>query len=1118
MSNKTVAKQGVDDLVMLPKVTEEAIVENIRKRYENDLIYTYIGPVLISMNPYKDLKNTGEHIVTNYRGRFPHENPPHAYALAEEAYRTMKGEGLNQCILISGESGAGKTEAAKIIMSYVSFVTGKSERVEYVKSVVLESNPLLEAFGNAKTIRNNNSSRFGKYFEIQFDAYGDPSGGKITNYLLEKSRVVYQQENERNFHFFYNLLSGADDQTVQSLSLYTADNYFYTNQGQSYTVEGMDDSSDYRDVRNSMSVVGIPNDEQENIVMLIAGVLHLGNVAFSQDGKGNAAVGDPNVLNFAASMLSVDPYTLTNAMLFRVIQTGGSGARGGSTYNVPQNPQQALGAKDALSREIYSRLFDWIVNKINTSLGKYQTPFKSVLGILDIYGFEIFGRNGFEQFCINYVNEKLQQYFIELTLKAEQEEYVREGIKWTEIKYFNNQVVVELIEGKVGIFSLLDDICFTIHASGGASTDLKFLEKLTGSFSNHQHFRKFNGAFQVKHYAGDVTYEVEGFSDKNKDTLFSDLIETVQCSGNQFLVSLFPENVTASAQKKRPTTAGFKIKTSAIALMQALSQCQPHYIRCVKPNDNKRYQDWDAARVQHQVKYLGLLENVRVRRAGFAYRAPFERFLHRYKKLSKQTWGMWGEWSGSALDGSTTICKDLQLDPEEWKVGKTKMFIRRPETLFFLEEGIERKDFECACKIQKAWKKWKMAKKALEQKMLIYNLFRGKKERQRLSVQRAYAGDYVNYDYNFPLQDIVQKAGRQEVVLFADQVSKLNRRNKPERRDFIITDQAFYVIARATKDNQVVYKLTRRTALADVQSLSLSGLQDNYLVMHVPNEYDNMIENDKKTEIAAVLLESIASLTGRQLPINFSDQINYKIKSGDQRALQFSRNEGASNGPILKKAGITLKVEIASGLDKNTDVTPQAPSGGGSSLGGGGASSSRGRGGPARGAAAAGPTRGGPAGAAGPARGGPAAGAGGPARGGPVGAAGPARGGPVGAAGPARGGPVGAGGPARGGPVGAGGAARGGPAGAGAAGPARGGPVGRGGPAGGRGGAAAAPPPPKPAVPTATALYDYTAQTEDELSFAEGDVIQIIQKDPGGWWEGQLKDKRGWVPANYLKE
>jgi len=1000
--------------------------------------------------------------------------------------------------------------------------------------VVLESNPLLEAFGNAKTIRNNNSSRFGKYLEIQFDAYGDPSGGKITNYLLEKSRVVYQQENERNFHFFYNLLAGADDQTVQRLSLYTSDNFFYTNQGACYTVDGMDDSSDYRDVRHSMTVVGVTPADQENIIQLVAGILHLGNVAFGNDAKGNATVGDGNVLHFAASMLSVDASTLTSALLFRVIQTGGSGARGGSTYNVPQNPQQALGAKDALSREIYSRMFDWIIVKINASLGRYQTPFRSVIGILDIYGFEIFGRNGFEQFCINYVNEKLQQYFIELTLKAEQEEYVREGIKWTEIKYFNNQVVVELIEGKVGMFSLLDDICFTIHASGGSSTDGKFLEKLTGAFSSHQHFKNFNGAFQIKHYAGNVTYEVEGFSDKNKDTLFSDLIETVQCSGNPFLVSLFPENIAASAQKKRPTTAGFKIKTSAIALMQALSQCAPHYIRCIKPNDNKRYQEWDAARVQHQVKYLGLLENVKVRRAGFAYRAPFERFLHRYKKLSKSTWGMWGEWTGSALEGATTICRDLQLDPEEWKVGKTKMFIRRPETLFFLEEQIERRDFECACKIQKAWKKWKMAKKALEQKMLIYQLFRGKKERQRQSVQRPYAGDYVNYDYNFPLQDIITKAGRQEVVLFADQVSKLNRRNKPERRDFIITDQAFYVIARATLNNQVVYKLTRRTALADVQSLSLSTMQDNYLVMHVPQEYDNMIENDKKTEIAAVLLEAIQALTRRQLPINFSDNISYKIKSGDNRGLQFMRNESATNAPILKKAGPTLKVEIASGLDKNTDVTPAAPPpssggfGGGRGGGGGARGGARGGGGPARGGAGpargggappggdgggparGGPARGGPVGAGGPARG-----AGGPARGGPVGGGGPARGGPAGAGGPARGGPgMGAAGPGRGGPVGGGGPARGGPAAAGA-GPARGGPAGRGAPGPGRGGAA---PAAKPAQPTATALYDYSAQTEDELSFAEGDKIIIVQKDPGGWWEGQLGNKRGWVPANYLQE
>jgi len=393
MSNKTVAQQGVDDLVMLPKVSEESIVENIKKRYDNDLIYTYIGPVLVSINPYKDLRNTGEQFVGMYHGHFPHENPPHLYALAEEAHRTMKGEGTNQCILISGESGAGKTEAAKIIMGYISFVTGKSDKVEYVKRVVLESNPLLEAFGNAKTIRNNNSSRFGKYFEIQFDQYGDPCGGKVTNYLLEKSRVVYQQEGERNFHFFYNLICGAGNNEMQKLQLYSADNFYYTSQGNSLTVDGMDDAQDYKEVRTAMSVVGISPQEQNDIIQIVAGILHIGNIYFVEGQKGHATVHDPNSLQLASKVLGVDAFILQNALLQRVIQTGGGGATSarGTTYNVPQNVEQATGAKNALAREIYSRLFDWIVAKVNTALQKYQVPFKTVIGILDIYGFEIFG-------------------------------------------------------------------------------------------------------------------------------------------------------------------------------------------------------------------------------------------------------------------------------------------------------------------------------------------------------------------------------------------------------------------------------------------------------------------------------------------------------------------------------------------------------------------------------------------------------------------------------------------------------------------------------------------------------------------------------------------------------
>jgi myosin-1 len=489
----------------------------------------------------------------------------------------------------------------------------------------------------------------------------------------------------------------------------------------------------------------------------VAGILHLGNVSFYDAGKGSAAVTDENVLGLAAQFLRVEPFALQNALLFRVLNTGGQGAKKMSTYNVPQNVEQASSARDALAKTIYSRLFDWIVQKVNDALQKAGSTCDNMIGVLDIYGFEIFQQNGFEQFCINFVNEKLQQYFIELTLKAEQEEYVREGIQWTPIKYFNNKIVCELIEGKMppGIFLMLDDICATMHAQADGM-DVKFLQKCGGAYQSNPHFRAMNTAFLVKHYAGDVTYEVDGFCEKNKDTLFNDLIEVMQMSENKLLVSFFPED-TKQLQKKRPTTAGFKLKSSCEALMHALSQCSPHYIRCIKPNENKAYHDWDAERVRHQVQYLGLLENVRVRRAGFAYRAEFERFLRRYKKLSNKTWGIWGEWSGSAIEGCKTLLNDLQLDPAQWQLGKSKIFIRHPETLFHLEECLDRKDYDCTLRIQKAWRHWKSRKHQLEQRKMAADILKGKKERQRNSVNRKYEFDYVNYDSNYPLQDCIRK-------------------------------------------------------------------------------------------------------------------------------------------------------------------------------------------------------------------------------------------------------------------------------------------------------------------------------------------------------------------------
>ena len=881
-----------------------------------------------------------------------------------------------------------------------------------------------------------------------------------------------------------------------------------------------------------MQVIGINQQESAIIIKLVAAILHCGNLNFYEDDKGNAVIADPQgilifllvysftfllivfqiVLELAAGMLEVEPFTLQSAILFRVVNTGQAGGRT-STYNVPQNVEQATYARDALGKSIYNKVFDFLILRINEALAKNKAPFKTVIGVLDIFGFEIFEKNGFEQFCINYVNEKLQQFFIELTLKAEQEEYNQEGIKWEPIKYFNNQIVCELMEGKAppGIFSVCDDICATIHSTS-KGTDLKFLQKMGGAFSSHLHFRGFDTEFAIKHYAGEVKYQVDGFCDKNKDTLFNDLIETLQSSRNAFLVKLFPEDTKDTSARKRPTTAGFKIKSSAQKLMQTLAACTPHYIRCIKPNETKKALDWDHPRVKHQVQYLGLLENVRVRRAGFAYRAEFARFLRRYKKLSKKTWSMRGEWSGDPKQGCITLLEDLALQDGQWQLGKTKVFIRHPETLFHLEELLERHDHDCAVKIQRAWKKWKAKKHALEQRALAADKLRGKKERNQASVNRQFDGDYIRYEDNYALQECVTKG---EQAMFADQVIKLNRRNKPERRDMIVTNQAVYFILRKKKKGAVIYQLARRTPISTIGSLSMSTLCDNYLVIHCPSEYDNLFELERKTEAATVIMEQYKISSGRDLNIEFNDNINYKIKTKDTRTAKFTKNEAAVQA-ILKKSGKVLNVQIKSGLPKDTDTTPKnfanrgavkaKPAGPGPARGGAAAG-----GGPARGAASPAVGGGGGAGAGGrvnsvvPPSGGAARG--GPARGGasvvpPSGGAGPARGAAV----PAMGGGAGARGSVRGAsPIGGGGGAP----------PGRGGgaPPGRGAPPPSRG-----PPPRQPAKPQARALYDYDAANDDELTFKEGDVITILQKDQAGWWEGEINGRKGWVPANYIKE
>ncbi|XP_023192160.1 unconventional myosin-Ib isoform X3 [Xiphophorus maculatus] len=706
---------GVGDMVLLEPLTEDSFLENLKKRFDHNEIYTYIGSVVISLNPYRSLPIYTPDKVEEYRNRNFYELSPHIYALADEAYRSLRDQDKDQCILITGESGAGKTEASKLVMSYVAAVCGKGQEVNKVKEQLLQSNPVLEAFGNAKTVRNDNSSRFGKYMDIEFDFKGDPLGGVISNYLLEKSRVVKQPRGERNFHIFYQLLSGASDDTLKKLKLerdFSKYNYLSLD---SATVSGLDDAANFRTVRNAMQIVGFMEDEMQSVLELVAAVLKLGNIEFKPESRCNgmdeSRIKDKNDLKEMCELLGIEQSVLERAFSYRTVEA--KMEKVSTTLNVAQ----AYYARDALAKNLYSRLFSWLVTRINESIKAQAKTRHKVMGVLDIYGFEIFedGDNSFEQFIINYCNEKLQQIFIELTLREEQEEYIREGIEWTNIEYFNNAVICDLIENNQnGILAMLDEECLR----PGTVTDETFLDKLNTICADHQHFEsrlsknsKFlndhslpHNCFRIQHYAGKVLYRVEGFVDKNNDLLYRDLSQAMYKANHSLIKQLFPEGNPVKVNLKRPPTAGFQFKASVGTLMSNLQTKNPNYIRCIKPNDKKASHIFNESLVCHQARYLGLMENVRVRRAGYAFRQAYEPCLERYKMLCKNTWP---HWKGPARQGVEVLMTNLQVPAEEYSYGRSKIFIRNPRTLFFLEEKRKQCLEDLATLIQKIYRGWK---------------------------------------------------------------------------------------------------------------------------------------------------------------------------------------------------------------------------------------------------------------------------------------------------------------------------------------------------------------------------------------------------------------------------
>uniref|UniRef100_H3AMX4 Myosin IC n=1 Tax=Latimeria chalumnae TaxID=7897 RepID=H3AMX4_LATCH len=698
---------GVQDFVLLENYqSEAAFIENLRKRFKENLIYTYIGSVLVSVNPYKELEIYSKQHMERYRGVNFYEVSPHIYAIADNSYRAMRTERKDQCILISGESGAGKTEATKKILQYYAVTCPASDKVQTVKDRLLQSNPVLEAFGNAKTLRNDNSSRFGKYMDVQFDFKGAPIGGHILSYLLEKSRVVHQNHGERNFHIFYQLLEGGESDLLRRLGLEkNAQQYQYLIKGQCAKVSSINDKNEWKTVKKALSVINFSESDVEELLSIVASVLHLGNIQFVVNDQGDSQLTSENQIRYLATLLRVEGASLREALTHKAIIAKGE------ELKTPLNLEQAAYARDALAKAVYGRTFSWLVNKINESLAYKESlglgkRTDSVLGLLDIYGFEVFQHNSFEQFCINYCNEKLQQLFIELTLKSEQEEYEAEGIAWESVQYFNNKIICDLVEEKFkGIISILDEECLR----PGDATDLTFLEKLEESIKNHPHFlthkladqktRKTFGRedFRLLHYAGDVNYTVMG------------KIKSVNFLCVNFLVATLlpkppsptrchplPQGAAAQPHTLPSSTAGCSRPTLHIA-----KAGPPSPTRCLPPSkagppsptrDFLYFQnvDWGGGMAESQdVSY------------GFSKTRRYKLFSIRYKSLCPDTWP---NWNGRLADGVATLVRYLGYKPEEYKLGRTKIFIRFPKTLFATEDALELRKQSIATKLQAVWR------------------------------------------------------------------------------------------------------------------------------------------------------------------------------------------------------------------------------------------------------------------------------------------------------------------------------------------------------------------------------------------------------------------------------
>ncbi|EFJ25955.1 hypothetical protein SELMODRAFT_98074 [Selaginella moellendorffii] len=655
--------EGVDDLTKLSYLNEPSVLHDLKTRFEKDNIYTNAGPVLIALNPFKKIPLYSAERVQMYRDKVSKNFDPHVFAITDSACTALFRDGINQSVVISGESGAGKTETAKIAMQYIATFGGGRG----VEDEILESNPLLEAFGNAKTLRNDNSSRFGKLIDIYFDESGTISGAKIQTYLLEKSRVVYQSYGERSYHVFYQLCAGADHALRQKINLKLASDYQYLSRNGCLTIDAVDDAAQFRAMLNAMDRVRIPRNDQQRLFEMLAAVLWLGNISFhTAESENYSTMAVDEAARSVASLLGCQIDVLHTALCTRKINARGE------VIIQQLTEAQAIDSRDALAKAIYSCLFEWLVEKINNSLDAGKACESKFISILDIYGFESFENNSFEQLCINYANERLQQFFNHHLFKIEQDEYSSERIDWTKIEFVDNQECLDLIEKKpVGLITLLDEECSFPKATE-ASLALKLSEHLKG---NSCFKAERSPGFTINHYAGEVTYGTSGFLEKNRDLLHVDLLELLgSCEhdlAKEFAAKLGGTGRLNGVDLQRRSVST-KFKNQLLNLMERLETTSPHFIRCVKPNNRQLRNVFDFDLVLQQLHCCGVLEVVRIARSGYPTRYSYEHFAQRYGFLLGQTKSRHNDYRNDSL----LVLQKNSILPGAFQAGLSKLFFR----------------------------------------------------------------------------------------------------------------------------------------------------------------------------------------------------------------------------------------------------------------------------------------------------------------------------------------------------------------------------------------------------------------------------------------------------------